>query len=144
MSRWFVYQGSDRRAVTAPSGNSYFFEAGVYDPATQTRSGGNPTEVADEDGDYFLYQGNTDTGVYAYRESDAAGVLIGPFPPILPGYGESAEVAAAMGKEAMWDVRKAPTDKGLPPAKVWRTVTEDMSDPVLYYHFIRTRRQRSL
>jgi len=144
MSRWFVMQQRGRKAVTTPSGNFYFFEAGVLDPSTGMRSGGVPTEVADEDGDYFLFQGNTDSGVYLYRESDANGNLIGPFPPIEPRSGQTLAEASEQGKVSLWDTRKAPSDKGLPPAKIWRVVSEDMADPVMFYHFARTRRQRSV
>jgi|GEM_PF-6737396 len=121
MARYFLYVPYGRRVAVAPSGSTYFFEHGV------------PTTVADADGDYFLYLGTPENPqTYVYRETDAAGN------PLYPHPGPPLDPATRVG---MIDIRRFPSDRGLPPAAQWRKTTEDY-DPTIYYHKIRVKRRR--
>jgi hypothetical protein len=115
--RYFTYRYSGSRQQIGRSGRVYWF------------SYGNVTTVPyEEDAEWFLRMGSPESGVYYYRETDISGNPIGPFPPIDPRL-----------RQSMVDTRRFPSDKGLPPAPVWRHTTETLGDPTLYYFYIRRR-----
>lgn len=118
MTRYFTYRfGGSRQFLGPVSGLSYWFTKGGVTP------------VADErDAAIFLLMGSADAGTYFFREVDASGNFIGPFPPINPEL-----------RQSMIDPKKFPSDRIGVTAKEWKEATEDMADPFLYYHFVRTK-----
>jgi hypothetical protein len=84
--------------------------------------------TTEDDANIFLLMGTADAGTYLFREVDAAGNPIGPFPPI-----DSSQ------RFSMIDPKRFPSDDIGVSVKEWRTITEDLSDPFLYYHFSRKR-----
>lgn len=113
--RYFTYRYSGSRQQIGTTGRVYWFQYGAV------------TEVPiEEDAEWFLHMGSPENGVYFYRETDASGNPIGPFPPVDENL-----------RQAMIDVRRFPSDRGLPPAEQWRLTSETLGDPVLYYHYIR-------
>ena len=120
-TRYFTYRYSGSTQQVGPSsGKLYWFQQRIVTPVDDNN-----------DAEYFLHLGSPESGVYSYRETDIAGTPIGPFPPI------------DMSKRvAMIDQRKFPTDKGMPPADEWRKVSEDLADPVLFYHKSRIKLRR--
>jgi hypothetical protein len=118
-TRYFAYRFGGVRHVPGPvSGLNYTFVG----PDTD----GNlvPIRVDDErDARIFLLMGTADAGNYLYRETDAFGNPIGPFPPINPE-----------NRESMIDPKRFPSDDLGITAAEWREITEDLADPTLYYH----------
>ena len=120
MPRYFTHRYSGSiQLVGVSTHNHYWF---AYGAVTQVDN--------NTDAEYFLHLGTPETGVYPLRETDAAGNPIGPFPPI-----------DLTQREAIIDTRRFPSDRGLPDAKEWREISEDLADPVLYYYYIRERRR---
>lgn len=114
-TRYFTYRYSGRRQQIGHSGTVYWF--------TNTHS----TPVYDEeDAVWFLNMGTPESGIYFFRETNAAGIPIGPFPPINPNL-----------RNSMVDTRRFPSDKGVPDWPEWRLITETLGDPTLYFHHIR-------
>ena len=94
-----------------------------------TFSKGDATPVADErDARIFLLMGTPDSGAYIVREVDALGNPVGPFPPI-----------DFSKRQSMIDPKLFPSDGLEVTVKEWRTLTEDLADPWLYYHHVRTK-----
>lgn len=120
MPRYFTYRYSGSRQQIGTSGAVYWFAFGSV------------TKVdSQDDAEWFLHMGSPETGIYYYRETDAIGNPIGPFPPIDPAL-----------RQSFLDVKRFPSDQGVPPWPEWRLVTETMGDPTLYYHFIRKKLRR--
>jgi len=115
-TRFFTYRFGGTRQFRGPaSGLSYHFTKGGVTP------------VADErDAEIFLLMGTPDSGVYLFREVDSLGNPIGPFPPI-----DTAQ------RQSMIDPKAFPSDGLEVTVKEWRTLTEDLADPWLYYHHVR-------
>lgn len=115
--RYFRYRYSGSRQQIGRSGRVYWF---------------SPTSITEvpfeEDAEWFLKMGSPESGIYYYRETDAAGEPIGAFPPINPRL-----------RQSMVNPKRFPSDLGLPPAPVWRHTTETLGDPTLYYFYIRKR-----
>jgi len=115
--RYFKYRYSGTRQQIGRSGKVYWFSQNYV------------TEVDnEEDAEWFLRMGSPESGIYYYRETDAAGNPIGPFPPVNPEL-----------RRSMVNTKQFPSDKGVPSAQEWRLATEIMADPTLYYHFVRKR-----
>lgn len=118
MARFFTYRfGGVRQFLGPVSGLSYTF---VKDGVTRVDR--------EDDARIFLLMGTADAGTYLFREVDAAGNPVGPFPPI-----DTSE------RFSMIDPKRFPSDDIGVTVKEWRTITEDLSDPFLYYHFSRKR-----
>jgi len=116
-TRYFTYRYSGSRQQIGRSGRVYWF------------SFGDVTIVPIEgDADWFLRMGSPESGIYYYRETDVSGTPIGPFPPVNP-----------LLRQSMVNTKRFPSDQGLPPAPIWRHVTETLGDPTLYYFYIRNR-----
>ena len=115
-TRYFTYRYSGNRQQIGMTGRVYWFSPTMV------------TEVPfEEDAEWFLHMGSPDSGIYYYRETDAAGVPIGLFPPINPKL-----------RNSMIDTRRFPSDRGVPEAKEWRHLTEVLGDPTMYFHHIRS------
>jgi len=120
-TRYFTYRYSGSTQQVGPSsGKLYWFQQQIITPVDDN-----------DDAEYFLHLGSPESGVYNYRETDVAGNPVGDFPPI-----------DMTKRVAMIDQRKFPTDKSMPLADEWRKVTEDMADPVLFYHKSRVKLRR--
>lgn len=118
MARFFAYRFGGVRQILGPvSGLSYTF-VGPQDGVLV------PTRVDDErDARIFLLMGTPDAGNYLFREVDAFGDPVGPFPPVDPER-----------RTSMIDPKRFPSDDLGITAAEWREVTEDLADPTLYFH----------
>lgn len=114
---YFTYRGSGSTQQRGKSGRLYWFSGGSVTPV--------PIQA---DADWFRTMGTPEMGEYGYtfRETDVNGNPIGVFPPI----NEKLRVSNI-------DIRKFPSDQGLPEAAVWRLNTETYADPTLYFHHVR-------
>jgi hypothetical protein len=118
MARFFTYRfGGVRQFLGPVSGLSYTF---AKDAITRVER--------EDDASIFLLMGTADAGTYLFREVDISGNPIGPFPPI-----DTSQ------RFSMIDPKRFPSDDIGVTVKEWRTITEDLSDPFLYYHFSRKR-----
>lgn len=116
MTRFFTYRFGGVRQFLGPlSGLSYTFGKGVVTPVE-----------FDQDAEVFLRMGTPEAGTYLFREVDASGVPIGPFPPINPA-----------NRSTMIDPKRFPSDRLDVTVQEWREATEDLADPWLYYHVVR-------
>jgi len=117
-TRYFAYRFGGVRQILGPtSGLSYTF-VGPQD--------GTPVPIRvdrEDDARIFLLMGTPDAGNYLFREVDAFGDPVGPFPPI-----------DGTQRESMIDPKRFPSDQIGVTAAEWREVTEDLADPTLYYH----------
>lgn len=118
MTRFFAYRFGGVRQILGPvSGLSYTFVGptdGVLVPIRVDR---------EDDARIFLLMGTPDAGNYLFREVNAFGDPIGPFPPVNPNK-----------RESMIDPKRFRSDDIGVTAAEWREVTEDLADPTLYYH----------
>ena len=114
--RFFTYRfGGTRQWLGPISGLSYTFTFGGVTPVAD-----------DRDAEVFLRMGTPDGGTYFFREVDAAGTPVGPFPPVDPA-----------NRVSMIDPKKFPSDQIGVGVQEWRELTEDLADPFLYYHYSR-------
>lgn len=123
-TRFFTYRfGGVRRWRGPVSGLIYEWEG-----ADSTPSGlPTPVRVEDErDAEIFLRMGTPESGFYLFRETDAAGNPIGPFPPVDPEK-----------RQSMIDPKRFPSDDIGVTVGEWREATEDLADPTLFYHYSR-------
>ncbi len=123
-TRFFAARFAGVRHVPGPvSGLNYTFVGPNADGSLV------PIRVEDErDARIFLLMGTADAGNYLYRETDAFGNPIGPFPPV-----DSDE------RMSMISPKRFPSDDIGVTASEWREVTEDLADPTLYFHKTRVK-----
>ena len=115
-TRYFMYRYGGIRSIPGPaSGIAYVFSPDTVTPVSDER-----------DADIFLHMGSPDSGFYLFRETDAYGNPIGPFPPV--------DLA---NRSSMVNPRSFPSDSMDITAREWRVITEDMADPTLYFHYVR-------
>jgi len=115
-TRYFMYRYGGTITVKGPaSGIAYVFSPDTVTPVSDER-----------DAHIFLFMGSPDSGFYLYRETDAYGNPIGPFPPTDPSH-----------RHSMINPRRFPSDSMDITPKEWRTITEDLADPTLYFHYTR-------
>ncbi len=113
MTRYFTARFSATRNYPGPySGLEYLFYPGCVTPVNDER-----------DANAFLLMGTPEAGNYLFREVDANGNPVGPFPPINPA-----------NRESMLNPRNYPSDRMGVSTGEWRQVTEDYADPTLYFH----------
>lgn len=112
-TRYFTARFSGTRNYPGPySGLEYLFYPGCITP------------VADErDAEVFLRMGTPEAGNYLFREVDASGNPIGPFPPI-----------NMANRQSMINPRRFPSDQLGITTREWREATEDYADPTLFFH----------
>lgn len=124
MARFFTFRFGGVRQYRGPSSGLAYTFAGAEVPG-----GPHVTRVNDErDAQIFLLMGTPESGVYLFRESDADGNPIGPFPPV-----------DLTQRQSMIDPKKFRSDQVGVTTSEWRRATEDLSDPWLFYHTSRTR-----
>lgn len=118
MARFFAYRFGGVRQILGPtSGLSYTFVGPTDGVLVATRVDD------DRDARIFLLMGTPDAGNYLFREVDAFGDPVGPFPPVDPSK-----------RESMVDPKRFRSDDIGVTASEWREVTEDLADPTLYFH----------
>lgn len=115
-TRFFTYRfGGTRQFLGPASGLSYHFTKGGVTPVADERDAG-----------IFLLMGTPESGVYLFREVDSLGNPIGTFPPI-----------DMSQRQSMIDPKTFASDGLDVTVQEWRTITEDLADPWLYYHYSR-------